>query len=220
MTPEPWFRLPDGPTLRTVLGWSLFIDILFFLLYSTINWLTQQRDDLLHLYLNTELAIPLLPEAIWVYLSMLLLLCLPLFTLPRERVRNEALAAIFALFTAATIWLLVPAQLGFERLLPIGYEAIYNVIFTLDAPHNLVPSLHVVFSTLAVLACGQSAPKAIRIGLWIWLIGIAASTLLTHQHHLLDIVTGLIIAFACRTLILRWAMRQGVSSYRSLQGGI
>jgi membrane-associated phospholipid phosphatase len=211
MTAEPWFRLPDRPTLRTVLGWSLVIDALFFPVYGTVNWLTNQREDLLDLYLPTELAIPLVPEAIWVYLSMLLLFCLPIFTLSRERARNEALAAILGLFAAATIWLLLPGRLGFERVLPAGYEALYGTIFALDAPHNLVPSLHVVFSTLTVLACGQNAPGLARFGLWIWLVCIMASTLLTHQHHVLDVATGLIVAFSCRTLVLRWSMRQNIS---------
>lgn len=221
MRAEPWLRLPDGPTLRTVLGWCLLIDVLFFPIYGAINWLTPQRQDLLHLYLDAELAIPLVPQAVWVYCSMFLLFCLPLFTLPRERARSEALAAILGLFTAATTWLLLPAQLGFERALPFGYEAVYGIIFALDAPHNLVPSLHVVFSTLVVLACGQNAPGPARLGLWIWLTCIAASTLLTHQHHLLDVATGLMVAFACRTLVLRSSRRgEMYRSYRLQQGRI
>ncbi len=208
MNASPWLHVPDGPTLRTVLGWCLLIDGLFLTIYGSINWLTQQREDLLHLYLPAELSIPLVPEAIWVYFSMLLLFCLPFFSLPRERAHDEALAAIFGLCTAALIWLLLPAELGFERVLPDGYEALYGVIFALDAPHNLVPSLHVVFSTLAVLACGQNAPRLVRFGLWVWLTCIAVSTLLTHQHHVLDVVTGLLVAYLCRSLVLRWSMRQ------------
>lgn len=212
MTAEPWFRLPDGPTLRTVLGWCLLIDVLFLTIYGSINWLTQQRENLLDLYLPVELAVPLVPEAIWVYFSMFLLFCLPLFTLPRERARNEALAAILGLLVSALIWLLLPARLGFERVLPIGYETLYELIFILDAPHNLVPSLHLVFSTLSVLACGRDAAKPIRLGLWIWLVCIAVSTLLTHQHHVLDVVTGFMVAVVCRSLVLRWAIRQNGSS--------
>ena len=211
MQTKPWLRLPDGPTLRTVLAWCLVIDALFFQIYGTVNWLTTQRRDLLELYLPAELAIPLVPAAIWIYLSMLLLFCLPIFTLPRERARNEALAAILGLFTAATIWLLLPARLGFERVLPTGYEALYGTMFALDAPHNLVPSLHIVFSTLAVLACGQNAPRLARIGLWIWLSSIALSTVLTHQHHILDAATGLIVAFVCRVRVLRWSSRLNAS---------
>lgn len=211
MTATPWLRVPDGPTLRTVLGWCLLIDALFFPTYAAINWLTHRREDLLQLYLGAELAIPLVAGTVWVYLSMLVLFCLPIFTLPRERARGEALSGILGLLTAAAIWLLLPAQLGFERVLPVGYEAIYGVMFALDAPHNLVPSLHIVFSTLVVLACGQHAPPLARFALWVWLVGIAASTVLTHQHHLLDVVAGLLLAFACRAVVLRWSRRPKVA---------
>ena len=81
------------------------------------------------------------------------------------------------------------------------------MLFMLDAPHNLAPSLHIVFSTIAVLACAHHAPRPARLGLWAWLMAIAASTLLTHQHHILDVATGLLVAFACRALVLRWSTR-------------
>jgi hypothetical protein len=206
----PWFRAPDGPTLRVVLGWCLIIDALFFTIYGGVNWLTRQRTDLLDLYHPWELAIPLVPVAIWVYASLFLLFCLPLFTLPKERARGEAMGAILGLFASAAIWLLLPARLGFERVLPPGYEAWYGAMFALDAPHNLVPSLHVVFSCLAVLACGQGAPALVRLGLWAWLGAIAAATVLTHQHHLLDVAVAVPLAFACRARALRWSARADV----------
>ncbi len=207
-----WLRLPDGATLRAVLGWCLLVDLLFFPIYGGVNWLTGLRPRLLDLYLPEELAIPLVPQAIWVYLSLLLLFCLPIFTLPRQRAREEALAAIVGLLASAAMWLLLPARLGFQRVLPAGYESVFALVFALDTPHNLVPSLHVVFSTLAVLACGQTAPTRMRLWLWIWLAAISLSTVLTHQHHLLDVASGLVVAAVCRALVLRGLMRLRFSS--------
>jgi len=212
MTAQPWLRMPDRPTLKTVLGWYLIIDLLFVTIYGGINWITHQRTDLLGLYLRTELAVPLVPEAIWIYFSLFILFLLPIFVLPGERVREEARAAIVGLIIAAAIWLLLPARLGFERVLPLGYEDVYGLVFALDQPHNLVPSLHVVFSTLVVLACVETAPRPQRLVLWCWLGSISLSTLLTHQHHLLDLATGVLLAFFCRTVALRWPVRI-VSSY-------
>lgn len=210
MNRRSWFQLPDGPTLRAVLAWCLIIDVLFFAIYGSINWLTSRRSDLFELYVQMELAIPLVPEAIWVYLSMLLLFCLPIFTISRERARREASAAILALFVAAFVWLLIPARLGFERVIPEGYEWVYRTMFMLDHPHNLVPSLHVIFSSLAVFACGQYAPHRIKIGLWLWLTAIAVSTILTHQHHVLDVITGLLVAVVCRSLLVRPSARSNL----------
>jgi len=211
MSGGAWFRFPDRQSLWTILGWSLLIDLLFFPIYLEINAYTSQRGDLLDLYLPAELAIPLVPEAIFIYLSMFLLFCLPLFALPCERAAREAIAAILGLFISATIWLLLPARLGFDRIQPTGYESIYGLIFILDEPHNLVPSLHIVFSTIAVQACAQDAPPRIKVGLWAWLICIAVSTLLTHQHHILDVGVGFLVAFVCRAIALRLSIRQGLS---------
>jgi membrane-associated phospholipid phosphatase len=39
---------------------------------------------------------------------------------------------------------------------------------------------------------------------WAWLIVLLASTLLVHQHHLLDVISGLGVALMCR-----YWMREG-----------
>ena len=94
---------------------------------------------------------------------------------------------------AGVLFLLFPAALGFERTLPdvIPYDRLFGVIFNIDHPHNLVPSLHVVFSTCILLAISDRAKGWFYGLLMVWLIAIMASTLLVHQHHLLDIIAGL-----------------------------
>jgi membrane-associated phospholipid phosphatase len=47
-----------------------------------------------------------------------------------------------------------------------------------------------------LLAYGTHTRSAWGKVLWgLWLLGIASSTLLIHQHHLLDVVSGLGLAF-------------------------
>jgi membrane-associated phospholipid phosphatase len=68
-----------------------------------------------------------------------------------------------------------------------------------DLPHNLVPSLHVVFSAIIVFAIVEGMnKKATKIFTWGWLFLLCLSTLLVHQHHVLDVVTGLFIAVLFR----------------------
>jgi membrane-associated phospholipid phosphatase len=38
------------------------------------------------------------------------------------------------------------------------------------------------------------APSIAKIALWSWVVLIAASTVLIHQHHILDVVTGWLLA--------------------------
>jgi membrane-associated phospholipid phosphatase len=74
-------------------------------------------------------------------------------------------------------------------------------MFSIDLPHNMAPALHVVFSALILFAAlDASRLTPTKILWWSWLILICASTILVHQHHLLDVISGLAMA----TLSRRW----------------
>jgi len=93
--------------------------------------------------------------------------------------------------------------LGFSRYLPEEhfYRQLFQGIFSIDLPFNLVPSLHVVYSTSICLAIASRASHRVQAFLWCWLALLVASTLLVHQHHLLDVVAGLLLAVLARALL-------------------
>lgn len=189
------------PRLRTYLIWSFWVGVAFFTIYPTLNWLTSLRARPWHLYLAAELRIPFLPQFVWVYFSMYLLFLLPLFLLPSERMPLLGRQLIAGSVIAAAIFLLVPAELGFARQLPgrAPYDAIFASVFSVDRPYNLVPSLHVIFSASIALACADAVRRpAARAALLAWLAVIVASTILIHQHHLVDVAAGLAIVFVLR----------------------
>jgi membrane-associated phospholipid phosphatase len=73
-------------------------------------------------------------------------------------------------------------------------------------PHNLVPSLHVDASILLIAALWRALPRAwIRAGLVLWGILLCATVVLVHQHHLLDVATGLLLGYLCFRLVYRRA---------------
>jgi hypothetical protein len=55
---------------------------------------------------------------------------------------------------------------------------------------NQIPSLHLAFATTLVLVFGVRARPAVRGLLGLWLAAVALSTLLTHEHQVVDVVTG------------------------------
>ena len=67
-------------------------------------------------------------------------------------------------------------------------------LFALDHPHNLVPSLHVAWSCAAVLAIIRHTGRGLTLLFLLWLVLIVSSVLLVHQHHVADVVTGLLLA--------------------------
>jgi hypothetical protein len=184
------------------LYWAFWVGVAFFSVYPSANWLTSQRNDLLPLYFPGELALPFVPQLIWIYLSMYVLFLLPPFFLTSEELPHLGKQLIAGTIICGTIFLLFPASLGFDRVLPDTppYDQLFAVIFQLDHPHNLVPSLHVVFSACIILAVSSKLKTWASGLLMIWLIAILASTLLIHQHHLLDVAAGLALTIILRNL--------------------
>ena len=143
---------------------------------------------------------PFVPQFIWAYLSMYLLFLMPLFFVPAERIPALGKQLVAGTVVSGLLFLLLPADLGFTRTVPSDplYASLYAAIFSVDKPHNLVPSLHVVFSSAIALACADAARPLARTLLQAWLALIVLSTVLVHQHHILDVVAAVPLVFLLR----------------------
>lgn len=196
---------PGWRGLLPFIGWGTAVGLVFFAVYPATNELTAHRSGHWRLYLAAEQAIPFVPAAVWLYLSMYLLFLLPALFVPARAAPALGRQLIAGCVIGGLAFLLFPAVLGFERTLPAQapYREIFQALHRVDAPHNLVPSLHVVFSSLIALACAQFARPAVGTGLRLWLALIVLSTLLVHQHHLLDVATALLLVAALRA---RWPL--------------
>jgi hypothetical protein len=74
--------------------------------------------------------------------------------------------------------------------------------------HNAVSSLHVALSCACAAAYAGRCGRIGKALLGTWAAAIALSTLLTHQHHLLDVVTAIALAAAGKWLVYdRWCAR-------------
>lgn len=198
---RPW-RLPDRAELRTYLTYATIVSILFFAGYGGANWLASLRAAPAQLYLAAELAIPLWPATIWVYLSINLLFVLPLFTLDIPQLRLLGRRMIAGTVIAVAVFLTFPTTLGFERLdLSAHGHPAFSLLYALDHPFNCLPSLHVTYSTLLIAAVARHQRFWLRAAFAVWLALIIASTLLTHQHHLADILAALVLVAALHLVL-------------------
>lgn len=195
---------PLPQRLRCFLFWGAVSGSVFFAVYPLANWWTAQRSQHLSLWFPFELNIPFQPGWIWVYLSMHALFWTPPGWLNCARLRTLGLQLTAATLVAGLLFLAFPARLGYTRVLPQDplLHSVYQRVFLLDPPHNLIPSLHVVWSALVAWAVADAAPRPL-VGwmLQLWLAAIVASTLLTHQHHLVDLLVGFALVFLTRRLI-------------------
>jgi membrane-associated phospholipid phosphatase len=204
------FRLRDRDHAQNYLRVILTQVLLFAVVYGGCNWLTAQRSDVGHYYFPWELAIPLMPRMIWVYHSILLLFLVPLFLFGREQV--SAIGRAFASVTLAggVCFLLFPGVAGFARpdyANEAGLQALaFSILYHADNIHNVMPSLHVAYCTLVILAIQTSLEdSSLRWLFRFWLLAIVTSTVLVHQHHLVDLPTGAMLGYAGYRLFLRWS---------------
>lgn len=209
---------PFKPTKNAFLeyGMLLFCHILLFLVvYGLTNYLasTSTSATLFIIYHSLELEIPFIPEWFVIYLSIDVMLWLPLFFVPPHRFRRYFVAQACATLIAGAFFYLFPFDCGFIRTIPAEepWHSLLNFFYSLDQPHNLVPSLHIGYSTVILLFSREGAKDRWYIFLHVWTLAIYASVLLTHQHHVIDIVTGAALAYfvykLSNTLCDKWGPR-------------
>jgi membrane-associated phospholipid phosphatase len=132
------------------------------------------------------------------YVSIYPLFALAPFVLRRrEELRALALALAAVILGGGVGFVLLPAEAAFP---PPGHAGCWQELYTLARQlarrYNMVPSLHVALGVTCVAVYAPRARWTVAALLWIWAVGIAVSTLLTHQHHLLDVATGWLLGWA------------------------
>jgi len=214
--PRGW-RWPGRDEIGTYSCYFLVIGLLFVVGYGGANWLAAQRAEPLRLYLQAELTVPFIAAMLWPYLSINLLFVLPLFRLQRDELRRLGRQMIVTTVIATALFVLMPTALGFPRPATDGdLGAAYQLLYALDLPYNCVPSLHVAYASQVVCALAGPASRALRMALALWLALVVASTILTHQHHLLDVVSGLLLTAAVRAALGRRGFRLPVLGRHSV----
>jgi membrane-associated phospholipid phosphatase len=176
---------------------SLQITFLFCVGYGFSNWLATQRSDTYQFWMNWELMIPFIPWTVLIYFSLNMLLILPLFTLEAEKIKNLGKSMRLATVIAVTVFLIFPAHIAFHRITDTPFWGpFYKFLFSLDNTANTMPSLHITYSLLTVRAIAGNQSR-LKYFFWLWLIAISASVLLTHQHHVIDVLGGILLGELC-----------------------
>jgi hypothetical protein len=176
----------------------MLIGLWFGLVFVGADWLTAHRAARVRVHLDAELRLPLLPSFLVVYMSLyLLFLAVPFVLRSRREAASLAIAQFVTILAAGFGFLLIPGRLAYTAPGDLGrWEPLFRLADRLNLDYNLVPSLHVAMSIVCIEAFARHAGPAGRVALRSWGLLIAASTLLTHQHHALDVVTGYGLAMA------------------------
>jgi fatty acid desaturase/membrane-associated phospholipid phosphatase/phytoene/squalene synthetase len=204
--------LPTGVDAHAALIFSLAFLAVFVVFFGGTSVLSAFIPWRAEVALPFELDIPFRPEWSIVYLSMIPLLLL----LPLARRRWHELFPVFVTLVAETIvasafFIAFPVQSTFPLRDATGpWVSVFFLADTLNLERNLFPSLHVAFAVTAVLALAPTVSRRGRLLLLAWASAIAASTLLIHEHHVVDVVAGVLLAMLAWRHVGQWAARADV----------
>jgi membrane-associated phospholipid phosphatase len=122
----------------------------------------------------------------------------PFLCQSRNELRVLAQRIAFAIIAADACFLLIPLRLSAARPEPGGWTgAVFKFLHIFDQPYNLFPSLHIAFRTILAELYARHTKGVIRLASHAWFFLIGCSTLLTCQHHFVDIVGGFALAAIC-----------------------
>ncbi len=138
-------------------------------------------------------------------LFYLFLILLPVFVVRQEEHIRRTVLAYLSVWIAAYVCFLAyptvaprPANVVGEGFAVWGLRFLYSA----DPPYNCFPSLHVAHSFVSALTCYRTH-RAVGIAASLCATLVAASTLYSKQHYLLDVVAGVFLAWVAYIVFLR-----------------
>lgn len=176
--------------------WLLFLGPFFFLMYGTSNWLTSLRPEVGSYYFEWEQHIPFVPFMIIPYMSTDVMFAGALFLCrTRGELRTLAFRFILAICVSTAGFLLFPLRFAFPRPAVDGFlGSIFNFLTSFDQPFNQAPSLHISLLIIQWMVYAKHTRSWLKSIIHLWCVLIGLSTVLTYQHHIIDLYTGVVVA--------------------------
>ncbi len=188
---------PGAPLRRQQVAAAAGLSLLFMVVYGATNQLASLRTDLGTIGLPWEpKVIPFVPIFIIPYMSIdLFFVGAPFLCASRAELRVFSYRIAAAILIVGAFFLFMPLTFASARPVPDGWTApIFRFLHGFDQPHNLFPSLHITLRTILAYTYARHTRGPLRGILHFWFFLIGLSTLLTYQHHLLDVYGGFLLA--------------------------
>lgn len=205
---------PGWHHLGHYLGLWAAVTIEFVIVFVGADFVTAHRPARLHAFWQFELSIPLIPSLVIAYMSIYLIwIPAPLLLHTRQQLNRLAAALALVILVSGVAFLVFPAELGFPpmsddlaRLNPAAanrWGSWLRLADRLNLDYDLIPSLHIALFVTTAGAYAHQAGRVGRVVLGLWSAAVVASTVLTHQHHVIDAVAGLALGLAGARIALQ-----------------
>ena len=162
--------------------------------------------------------VPLVQPAVWLYLTLYLLLLLPVL-LSRDSRELRSMAFGFAWIAVVshvffTIWpTATPPLVSWSQVT----DPVLRMVLAVDTNRNALPSLHASLAIYCALCSARLLKTSgTRAAVWLWTSLVLASTLLAKRHVSLDLVAGASLGLIAYAALFR-AQPADSQSSRALQ---
>jgi protein-tyrosine phosphatase/membrane-associated phospholipid phosphatase len=193
--------------LPRAIFWSVLTSVAFVVVYSATNAhahaLVRQGAKLPTVAFDFERHIPIVPAFIVPYMSIDAFFALsPLLCRTRRQMDRHAQRLLLATAVAGLFFWFVPLQLAWPRPQVEGvFKPVCDFLHGFDQPYNLAPSLHIALRSLLWVVYVRETGGLLQLFIKIWFVAIGVSTLLVGQHHLVDVLSGHLLAMWCLHLV-------------------
>ena len=180
-----------------------FTLIPYFLIYFIIQSVVTTGDYNFLTYFDE--IIPFNPHFVWIYHTIIPMIAITLIILIKSKDLFLSTIVAFLLATAVLFlfYIFFPSFYPRENFIDNSSISGFLVEITrkIDGAQNTFPSSHVTFSWLITFFVGLSTcvkkNKWIYRGYFVWALLISLSTLAIKQHFIVDVFSGIILAFLC-----------------------
>lgn len=188
---------PNAPALRLRIAWCVAVIGGFLLLYDTTNWLASRSGTTRCLAFDWEFRLPRISWFVIPYWSIDILMALvALFTIRMGQLRVLLVRLAFILVVSCACFLLWPCVCGHQREIPDDWSALlFRLLHWFDMPYNQAPSLHVSEAIVIAPVYLERLSQRYHRATVVWLASGCVGILFTHQHHLMDLLSGAVIGF-------------------------
>lgn len=204
---EPFVAWPGMASLRITLPLSYLFFKIFSSVYGGASLLAKLRRPHADFYFPWEMRLPFVPAAALVYLTVPLLLLLTPFILRTWR----QFMPFFLTLTVETLiaglfFLTMPLAQAYPQREADGFfGGVFALTDRLNLDYNKFPSLLIAFAVTAAIVFGRRCGWLGRSLFALWIVAVAASTMLIHEHQILDLAGGLVLGLACVATVQRRA---------------
>ena len=185
-------RWPKKECWKAFIYYGVLLNILWCVVYGGASHLTSLHSYRVRLHFDAELHVPFFPCAAIIYLSLFPMLWMSILLLQTPyKLRSFAKALAYLFLISGIGFLLFPADDVRTRQDVSGIIGqVYSFADWINLSHNYMPSLHVGMAVLCARLYSNEVPLKLSSVIWVWASAIVLSTLLIHEHYIIDLITG------------------------------